>query len=39
MHLVVVAEADAADFVGSKRLEEDWPGYSWRSALSPGFFR
>ena len=39
IHLRVIAEAAAGEFVGSKRLEQDWPGYSWRSALSPGFFR
>ncbi len=37
--LAVVADADAMDFVGTKRLEGDWPGYSWRTALSPGWFR
>jgi hypothetical protein len=37
--LMVLAEADAGDFVSSRRLEEVWPGYSWRSALSPGYLR
>ena len=36
--LLVVAEAKAEGFVWTKRLEEDWPGYSWRSLLSPGYF-
>jgi hypothetical protein len=35
--LEVVASADAMQFVGTRRLEEAWPGYSWRSAFSPGF--
>ena len=40
-HLLVVAEADALDFVGTKRLEEearDEPFYTWRNLLS-GYFR
>jgi hypothetical protein len=37
--LQVVARALPGDFLGTRRLEEDWPGYSWRSALSPGYFR
>ncbi len=37
--LQVVAEAKPGEFVGTKRLEEDWPGYSWRSILSPSYFR
>ncbi len=37
--LRVVAQARPQEFVGTKRLEEDWPGYGWHSALSPGYFR
>ena len=37
--LRVVAEARPGEFVGTKRLEEVWPGYGWRSALDPAFFR
>ncbi len=36
--LRVVSEALTEEFVGTLRLEEDWPGYSWRSALSPEYF-
>jgi hypothetical protein len=35
----MVAQARPLEFVGTKRLEEVWPGYGWCSALSPGFFR
>jgi hypothetical protein len=37
--LRAVSEARIEEFVGTRRLEDDWPGYSWRSALSPGYFR
>ncbi len=37
--LKVVAESEPGQFVETKRLEEDWPGYSWRSIFSPGFVR
>ncbi len=39
LQLRVVAEAQPGEFVGTKRIEEDWPGYGWRSALDPTYFR
>ncbi len=35
--LKAVAESDALQFASTQRLEQEWPGYSWRSALIPGF--
>jgi hypothetical protein len=37
-HLSLLSSAEPLGFVGSTRLEEDWPGYSWRSAFHPAFF-
>ncbi len=36
--LAAPACARPEEFVGSLRLEDNWPGYTWRSALAPGFF-
>jgi hypothetical protein len=35
----VLADSRPSEFLGSKRLEEEWPGYSWRSLLSAGYLR
>jgi hypothetical protein len=39
LQLRVVTQARPQEFVGTKRLEEDWPGYGWRSVFSPSYFR